>query len=335
MANRMQQRRGNASDWTSANPILLEGEIGLELDTYNYKIGDGVTAWNSLSYKALQSILQGLTVESDDIEPSTPIAGHLQLYGRAVAGRNMLKFKGSSGIDSYLQPAIFGNGMYFVSPGTSTTPTFQGGPALSAAGTVSHPVLNGTNLVTQARRFISTSAATANSAAEFRTPITQVWRGNVPGLGGWFHRTRFTIGSIVETQQMFIGFIPQATAIATTQVPSALTNMFGVGFDAIDATLQIMTNDASGEATKISLGIMFPSNDPTAMFDFTCFAIGNGDRIGYTVQNLKTNDRVDGEVTADLVAETTFLAYHAYMNNGGTAASVVLGIYRVYTETDY
>jgi hypothetical protein len=46
----MQQRRDTAADWTSANPILLAGEIGLETDTQKFKVGDGVMVWNSLPY---------------------------------------------------------------------------------------------------------------------------------------------------------------------------------------------------------------------------------------------------------------------------------------------
>jgi hypothetical protein len=47
---RIQLRRGNATQWTAANPTLRAGEIGLELDTSKQKIGDGVTSWNALSY---------------------------------------------------------------------------------------------------------------------------------------------------------------------------------------------------------------------------------------------------------------------------------------------
>jgi uncharacterized membrane protein YgcG len=39
-----------AADWTAANPVLFAGELGLEMDTLQWKFGDGVTAWNSLSY---------------------------------------------------------------------------------------------------------------------------------------------------------------------------------------------------------------------------------------------------------------------------------------------
>ena len=50
MATRMQQRRGTAAQWTSANPVLAAGEIGFETDTNKFKIGDGTTSWSSLKY---------------------------------------------------------------------------------------------------------------------------------------------------------------------------------------------------------------------------------------------------------------------------------------------
>ena len=43
-------RRGTATEWAQSNPVLAEGELGLELDTGAFKIGDGVTAWNDLGY---------------------------------------------------------------------------------------------------------------------------------------------------------------------------------------------------------------------------------------------------------------------------------------------
>lgn len=47
-----------AAEWTAANPVLLAREFGLETDTDLFKIGDGVTAWNSLGYGGMQG-LQG------------------------------------------------------------------------------------------------------------------------------------------------------------------------------------------------------------------------------------------------------------------------------------
>lgn len=43
----------NASFWTSLNPVLLDGEIAVEKDTKQIKIGDGVTSYNNLEYAVL------------------------------------------------------------------------------------------------------------------------------------------------------------------------------------------------------------------------------------------------------------------------------------------
>ena len=53
MASIIQIRRDTASDWTSANPTLAQGELGLETDTLKLKAGTGTTAWNSLGYYTL------------------------------------------------------------------------------------------------------------------------------------------------------------------------------------------------------------------------------------------------------------------------------------------
>jgi lysophospholipase L1-like esterase len=51
MANRIQNRRDTAANWTAANPVLSAGEPGLETDTKKRKTGDGTTAWASLPYE--------------------------------------------------------------------------------------------------------------------------------------------------------------------------------------------------------------------------------------------------------------------------------------------
>lgn len=50
MIMRFFMRRGDAAEWTSVNPVIGEGEAGFETDTGFLKVGDGVTAWNSLGY---------------------------------------------------------------------------------------------------------------------------------------------------------------------------------------------------------------------------------------------------------------------------------------------
>jgi hypothetical protein len=46
----IQNKRGTAATLASVNPILAAGEIVFEIDTQRFKVGDGVTAWNTLVY---------------------------------------------------------------------------------------------------------------------------------------------------------------------------------------------------------------------------------------------------------------------------------------------
>lgn len=43
-------RRDTSSNWTAANTILADGEFAKETNTGKIKLGNGVTAWNSLAY---------------------------------------------------------------------------------------------------------------------------------------------------------------------------------------------------------------------------------------------------------------------------------------------
>jgi microcystin-dependent protein len=43
-------RRDSSADWKSNNPTLASGEVGVVTDRNTVKVGDGVTAWNSLDF---------------------------------------------------------------------------------------------------------------------------------------------------------------------------------------------------------------------------------------------------------------------------------------------
>jgi len=45
----IQLRRGTTAQWSSANPVLDSGEMGYDLDLNELKVGDGSTAWSSLT----------------------------------------------------------------------------------------------------------------------------------------------------------------------------------------------------------------------------------------------------------------------------------------------
>ena len=48
----IQLKGGTASAMTALNPLLLARQPGVEVDTGRFKIGDGVTLWNSLAYSS-------------------------------------------------------------------------------------------------------------------------------------------------------------------------------------------------------------------------------------------------------------------------------------------
>ena len=56
-------RRDSAANWTSNNPLLAEGEMGLELDSGRWKIGNGTSLWSALVYS--NQIYTGSSVITD------------------------------------------------------------------------------------------------------------------------------------------------------------------------------------------------------------------------------------------------------------------------------
>ncbi|PKP11947.1 MAG: hypothetical protein CVU09_00165 [Bacteroidetes bacterium HGW-Bacteroidetes-4] len=74
MAAKIQIKRGTAAAWTALNPVLADGQQGLETDTNKLKIGDGVTAWNSLPYfggesgPSVASLIHGATDKETPVD---------------------------------------------------------------------------------------------------------------------------------------------------------------------------------------------------------------------------------------------------------------------------
>lgn len=268
---------------------------------------------------------------------SGPTAGAdtLATYNQPIAGRQMLRMIGPAGLDTALQPALFGNGIMLLAPNTTTTMFAMGTVAPTIVGTLSTPSLSANSLRESTRRSQILSAATAGAASELRIAYASVWRGNGAGLGGFFFRCRFGIGSAVATQRLAVGLWAATGATTTTIEPSTLVNAIFIGNDSGDINLQIMRNNASGACVKVDLGASFPKVQLNAIYDVTFFCAPNTSSIGYQVTKLNDGITVSGVVnTTELPAAATFLAPHAYLNNGGTAAAVTLDIMKLYIETD-
>lgn len=70
---RLVHRKDLSTKWSSVNPILLDGEMGIEKDTRKFKIGDGVTSWNDLPYATItyEDFLAKFSVSNDENTPGT------------------------------------------------------------------------------------------------------------------------------------------------------------------------------------------------------------------------------------------------------------------------
>lgn len=74
VAIRIQLKRDTAANWTSFNPILRAGEVGIETDTQKLKIGDGSSSWSARPY--INVLPSELTELSQDAVNSALTAGN-------------------------------------------------------------------------------------------------------------------------------------------------------------------------------------------------------------------------------------------------------------------
>lgn len=149
-------RNDIAANWTANNPIMLTGELGVESDTGYFKIGDGTTTWNDLTYAnkfeptpvaahyeveaqkdeddlaALARIVGGATLNKDDIGiVKHPIAGDAVSYTAYV-------YNGSAW--SAMDGNYNASNVYFATDLTATAPVgvveipASGSTTIAAAG---------------------------------------------------------------------------------------------------------------------------------------------------------------------------------------------------------
>lgn len=76
---RMQQKRASALEWTTANPVLSDGEIGIESLTNKLKLGNGKLKWSELPYFGRDPIGLQSRVEVRQSDPANPVEGQMWL----------------------------------------------------------------------------------------------------------------------------------------------------------------------------------------------------------------------------------------------------------------
>jgi hypothetical protein len=118
---RLRLRRDTASGWTTANPVLLLGEVGIETDTRNFKVGNGTSGWTALQYYITSSLplVRGqvskmdagtIVITTQSVYVSTGLTGTFDAAtaeGMALGTADAFAVKNTSGATKLMQ--IYGS----------------------------------------------------------------------------------------------------------------------------------------------------------------------------------------------------------------------------------
>ena len=173
MASIIQIRRDTASDWTSANPTLAQGELGLETDTLKLKAGDGTTAWTSLAYYSLGtagylatstigSTVQAFDANTAKLDESANFTGTLQNGGSNVV------------VDSDIGTTVLapnGDGSSLTGISSLPSQTSQSGKFLTTNGSAASWGVAGGGKILQVISFVDTGYATVASNTFTSVPL--------------------------------------------------------------------------------------------------------------------------------------------------------------------
>ena len=264
----------------------------------------------------------------------TAPADGLNLFNRKRGGRNTLRMLGPAGVETALQPALFGQSIYIWLPGTSTTVAINWATNWTArnSGTgaaQAHPTKASTNAMTSLNRATFGTGTTATGSSGIQSGATVAWRGNAAGLGGFFYYSRFGIETYEAALQVMVGL--SALNAALTGDPSAQNNSILMCKDAADTTWQIVTRGTA--STKTNTGITCAAGD---IFDFFIFAAPNGSSVAVQILNAVTGASLyeNTNITSNLPAATTFMYAHAQIRSTVGTTAKLLALNRIYVETD-
>ena len=269
---------------------------------------------------------------ADRATPSAPVSG-LTLFSKKRAGRSSLNQIGSSGIDTPLQPALFGNSIYMWLPSTSTTVSIAFATtwtARNASGAQSHPVKATTNFLTQMNRALFSCTATTATSSGIQSAATVAVRGNATGIGGFFFFSRFGVETLSGSgQQVLVGL--SALNATLGGEPSVQNNTIGLIKDSTDTNWFLLSRNGSA-MTKTPTGLAVTAGEVLSLY---MFCKSNDTKV--TVRLVRENDGAvlldDIEIVDTLPVNTTFMYAHAQLRNVGTAINA-LALNRIYVECD-
>lgn len=224
-------------------------------------------------------------------------------------------------------------------PGNTTGATATWGVQVTVTGNVTAPGKSTSSKFMFSNRWETLVTAPATTAvAGFRCNTQNYGFGNSAGMGGYYFNgvAGPATGVSTSTHRFFWG-MTQSIANPTDAQPSAQISCFGIGYDAADANLQFMHNDASGTCTKVDLGSNFPvpTSDRSSFWRLIMYSPSNTQEVYYKVIDMLDGDVYTGVATTDLPAKTDIFSPRGYASVGGTSSVIGFAIQHLEIFCDF
>lgn len=187
-------------------------------------------------------------------------------------------------------------------------------------GTASLEVIAATNFLTEQPRLKWTSATTANAAAGVHMGTSpRCVYSTTAGRGGGEFTCRFGASQLPTGPRLWCGF--QKAINSSVNEPSSYFDLALFAKDSGDTNIQLMTNDASGAATKIDTGIAWAAN---GWYEASIWFDPGGGRIYALLIRLDTGDIFYTTTTTDLPTNGSLLIPVCYGSLSATTGTALV-----------
>lgn len=320
---RIQVRRGTSSEWTSANPVLAAGEMGVETNTNLFKFGNGSSTWTALSYAnnsdvAIGEISQdaintaltmgaGLTKTYNDgentitISVDSAVLATVEYVDSAVSGIN-------NSLSGYLETGERGaqNGVASLD-GNTKVPEAQLNLTGLATDISTSGNIGGQNLTLAGDLFVNGTTVTLNTA-NFTTEdpliaLASTNVGNALDLGfvakhndGVDNHTGFARDASANKWKLFTG---------VTDAPGTTINFTQGSLDDLE-----LRNLTATEITSTQLTVTSTLNLPAGSVETADYADGSVSEAKIADNSVTGNKIAADSVNADKISDNVITNSH-------------------------
>jgi hypothetical protein len=247
---------------------------------------------------------------------------HNVLINGSLANNDVLTYESSTLLWKNKQPIIYANSFETYRGininHNTTTVVVDGGITMSSSASTTAQSVASTNFATKQIRLRYSATVVSGGRYTGTRGSALLWYLH----GGFRYVCDFNISDTSYSAgcQQFYGLAGQTTDLVYGGVSgtlvSTLTNIVGVGSENGDTNLSVFHNDASGTATKIDLGVNFPSNRTVGAISTTVYSVElynepSSTNVKYKVTNSETGAIATGTISTNLPLTSQGLNFFA------------------------